>query len=162
VAARGDQGSVSDTDREKLGRLVRETWVTWAKRQRHPKPSWLIGWDYLDADQREVDMLIGEAVAEAERKRMVTLPEHELSAEAIAAVENVMRERFEQTVIKTADEVMASRLAELEAAVRAEERERLARLAERQAALPAWAAIVSGSSALRLFAQLIREDGEPS
>jgi hypothetical protein len=61
----------AETDRANLGRLVRETWVTWAKRQRRPKPSWLIGWDYLDADQREVDMLIGEAVAESERERVL-------------------------------------------------------------------------------------------
>lgn len=58
--------------REQRGRTVRETWVTWAKRHRRPKPSWLVGWDDLDADQREVDMLIGEAVAEAERKRVLT------------------------------------------------------------------------------------------
>lgn len=50
-------------DREDLGRLVRETWVAWAKEQRDPKPSWLTGWDELDAGQREVDMLIGHAVA---------------------------------------------------------------------------------------------------
>ena len=55
--------------REQRGRLVRETWVTWARRQRHPKDSWLTGWDDLDADQREVDMLIGEDVAAAERSR---------------------------------------------------------------------------------------------
>ena len=57
--------------REQRGRLVRETWVTWARRQRHPKDSWLTGWDDLDADQREVDMLIGEDVAAAERSRCV-------------------------------------------------------------------------------------------
>ena len=56
--------------RVQRGRLVRETWVTWAKRQRRPKPGWLTGWDDLDEDQREVDMLIGEAVAEAERGRL--------------------------------------------------------------------------------------------
>ena len=28
-------------DREALGRLVRETWVAWAKVQPDPKPSWL-------------------------------------------------------------------------------------------------------------------------
>jgi hypothetical protein len=59
--------------REQRGRLVRETWVTWAKRHRSPKKSWLVGWDDLDEDQREVDMLIGEAVAEAERERLVSV-----------------------------------------------------------------------------------------
>jgi hypothetical protein len=60
---------MTDPVRVQRGRLVRETWVTWAKRQRRPHDSWLIGWDALGAGQREVDMLIGDAVAEAERDR---------------------------------------------------------------------------------------------
>jgi hypothetical protein len=51
--------------REDLGRIVRETWVAWAREQPDPKPSWLTDWDDLDAGQREVDMRIGEAVAAA-------------------------------------------------------------------------------------------------
>jgi hypothetical protein len=47
--------------REPLGRIVRETWVAWAKEQDDPKPGWLTGWDELDAGQREVDMRIGHA-----------------------------------------------------------------------------------------------------
>jgi len=57
-------------DRESLGRLVRETWVEWAREQPNPKPGWLTGWDDLDEGQREVDMRIGEAVAAAERDRL--------------------------------------------------------------------------------------------
>jgi hypothetical protein len=53
---------VADTDREARGRLVRETWVRWASRQRRPKKSWMTGWDKLDDGQREVDMLIGDAL----------------------------------------------------------------------------------------------------
>lgn len=49
--------------REPLGRVVRETWVDWAREQPDPKPSWLTPWDQLDAGQREVDMRIGAAVA---------------------------------------------------------------------------------------------------
>jgi hypothetical protein len=64
---------MTDSIRVQRGRLVRETWVTWAKRQRRPKPSWLVPFDDLDADQREVNMLIGEAVAEAERARIAEL-----------------------------------------------------------------------------------------
>ena len=56
--------------REAYGRLVRETWVAWAKEQPNPKPSWLTGWDELDAGQREVDMRIGGAVAAAEREHL--------------------------------------------------------------------------------------------
>ena len=33
-------------DREPLGRLVRETWVAWARSSR-PKPSWLFMWEQL-------------------------------------------------------------------------------------------------------------------
>jgi hypothetical protein len=66
---------MAETLREQRGRTVRETWVTWAKHQRNPKPSWLTGWDDLDADQREVDMLIGEDVAAAERERIRKLAE---------------------------------------------------------------------------------------
>jgi hypothetical protein len=56
-------------DREPLGRIVREAWVKWASEQEDPKPSWLTGWDELDAGQREVDMRIGAAVAAPERAR---------------------------------------------------------------------------------------------
>lgn len=58
---------------EHRGRLVRETWVTWAKEQPDPKPSWLTGWDDLDDGQREVDMRIGAAVAAAERERCIKI-----------------------------------------------------------------------------------------
>jgi hypothetical protein len=50
------------TDRERLGRLVRETWVAWALEQPDAKPSWLVPWEELDDGQREVDIRIGEAV----------------------------------------------------------------------------------------------------
>ena len=57
-------GPHSEPDpREPLGRIVRETWVAWAKEQENPKPSWLAGWDELDDGQREVDMRIASAVA---------------------------------------------------------------------------------------------------
>lgn len=50
-------------DREPLGRIVRETWVAWAREQYRPKPSWLLPWEELDNGQREVDMRIASAVA---------------------------------------------------------------------------------------------------
>jgi len=50
-------------DREELGRLVRETWVAWAKEQPTPKSHWLVPWEELDEPLREVDRRIGEAVA---------------------------------------------------------------------------------------------------
>lgn len=45
--------------RELLGRIVRGVWIRWAREQADPKPSWLLGWDELDAGQQEVDMRIG-------------------------------------------------------------------------------------------------------
>lgn len=53
--------------RESLGRLVRETWVAWAREQPDPKPSWLLPWEELDQGQREVDMRIGAALFERSR-----------------------------------------------------------------------------------------------
>jgi hypothetical protein len=70
-----------DTEREQLGRLVRQVWVRWASEQKRPRRSWLTGWDRLDAGQREADMRIGEAVAGHVRaKLMADLPQ--LRAEA--------------------------------------------------------------------------------
>ena len=63
------------TAREDLGRLVRETWIAWAREQPDPKPSWLVPFDDLDEGQREVDMRIGEAVAAAERERLRRMPD---------------------------------------------------------------------------------------
>ncbi|MEU8272654.1 hypothetical protein AB0B89_36600 [Sphaerisporangium sp. NPDC049002] len=47
---------------ERLGEMVRDVWVEWAKRQPDPKESWLIPWAQLDSAQREVDVLIGRAL----------------------------------------------------------------------------------------------------
>lgn len=51
------------TDRESLGRAVREEWVAWAKEQPGPKPSWLVPWEELDGPNKEVDRRIGERIA---------------------------------------------------------------------------------------------------
>ena len=45
------------------GRLVRETWVAWAREQPDPKPSWLVPWELLDEQSREADRCIGEDAA---------------------------------------------------------------------------------------------------
>lgn len=42
-------------DREALGRLVRDVWIAWAKKQPSPKPSWLVPWEGLAEPDREVD-----------------------------------------------------------------------------------------------------------
>lgn len=61
---------MAESIREQRGRIVREAIVTWAKRHRRGRRIWQTGWDDLDDGQREVDMLIGEAVAAAERERI--------------------------------------------------------------------------------------------
>ena len=54
--------------RELLGRIVRQTWVEWAREQPDPKPSWLLGWDDLDNRQQEADMRIGLELFERGRR----------------------------------------------------------------------------------------------
>ena len=51
--------------REALGWLVRHVWLTWAHEQENPKPSWLVAWNDLDEDSKEVDRRIGERLAGA-------------------------------------------------------------------------------------------------
>ena len=74
------------TDRDALGRIVRETWVEWAAEQREPKSSWLLGWDDLDDGQREVDCRIGEAVAAAVRERIAAVTTNQLLLALVAAL----------------------------------------------------------------------------
>lgn len=50
-----------ETD-ETLGMIVRDAWVSWAKRQANPKPEWLDPWEKLPAEIQEVDRLIGIAI----------------------------------------------------------------------------------------------------
>jgi hypothetical protein len=59
--------------REELGRIVRDTWVQWALTHPEPKRSWLVPWDHLEPGQREVDMLIGDAVAAAVYQRLALI-----------------------------------------------------------------------------------------
>ena len=51
-----------ETEREQLGRVVREEGVRWAGEQENSKPSWLIPREILPEDQREVDCRIAAAV----------------------------------------------------------------------------------------------------
>lgn len=101
--------------REALGRLVRETWVAWAREQPAPKGSWLAGWDELDDGQREVDMRIGEAVAAA------------VIADAEQLMSDVARKVMRDGLNQLTDEMMTGKLADLERNIRASERERIAR-----------------------------------
>lgn len=57
------QRRVDEARADFLGRRVREVWVEWASRQPNPKPSHLTPWGQLDEGNREVDRLIGTALA---------------------------------------------------------------------------------------------------
>ena len=52
----------AESERERLGRVVREAWIKWADSQEFPKPSWMVPWGELDKVDREADMQIGGAV----------------------------------------------------------------------------------------------------
>jgi hypothetical protein len=54
-----------NTERDKLGRLVREVWIAWAKEQPNPKPSWLVPYDQMAEPDKEVDRRIGETLFRA-------------------------------------------------------------------------------------------------
>jgi hypothetical protein len=92
-------------DREPLGRIVRETWVAWAKEQPDVRdhPSWLVPWDDLPARDREVDMRIGSAAAaevsrrwEGERAEL-TLARLSRSAR-LAQIRNHCRHRLDAAI----------------------------------------------------------------
>ncbi len=42
-----------------LGYVVRATWIAWAKRQPHPKPTWLVPYQDLPVSDQEADQEIG-------------------------------------------------------------------------------------------------------
>lgn len=51
---------MKQSQREKLGRLVRAVWVNWAFAQPEPKASWIAPWEGLSEPDKEVDRRIGE------------------------------------------------------------------------------------------------------
>jgi hypothetical protein len=86
--------TVTADPREELGRVVRDTWVAWAREQPDPKPSWLTGWNELDDGQREVDMRIGVAVVRAYFPEVESLHEVQRSTEDLRAFEREYRTRL--------------------------------------------------------------------
>lgn len=47
---------------ERIGKLVRDTWIAWAKEQPNPKQSWLVEWDNLPEPDKDVDIRIAVAI----------------------------------------------------------------------------------------------------
>jgi hypothetical protein len=62
-------------DRDKLGRVVRAAWITWALTQPDPKPSWLVPYDELPEPDKEADRQIGAAVFDHLNGRRIALAE---------------------------------------------------------------------------------------
>ena len=63
--------SASETLRDALGRVVRETWVNYCiTTGKIDKPSRLLSWDDITEWDREVDRQIADAVVEFERQRI--------------------------------------------------------------------------------------------
>lgn len=96
-------------DREALGRLVREVWVTWAREQPDPKPSWLVGWDDLPEPDREVDRRIGEALYRrgALDTRRATAPARDPLEDKVRALNGaalIQAERHRQITVEGYDE----------------------------------------------------------
>lgn len=105
-------------DRDFLGSLVRHTWVEWAKKQNDPKPLWLVPWSELDEDNKEVDRLIGEAVANVCVSPHLLLAEQEIAKlqrenERLKAESAARHESYGKMVGRL--NVAEARLAELEA-----------------------------------------------
>lgn len=55
--------------RERLGKVVREAWIAWAKEQKETKDSWFSPWEELAEPFKEADRRIGQAVMEQIVKR---------------------------------------------------------------------------------------------
>lgn len=56
-----DEGS-REKRRDYLGKLVRDLWISWAKRQPNPKASWLVPYEELSEADKEADRVIGEGL----------------------------------------------------------------------------------------------------
>jgi hypothetical protein len=55
--------------RERLGRVVRDAWITWARTQpdtrKSEHPQWFLSWEEMAECDREVDRQIGMAVVKS-------------------------------------------------------------------------------------------------
>jgi len=55
--------------RERLGKVVRDAWIAWAKEQKETKDSWFSPWEELAEPFKEADRRIGQAVMQEIVKR---------------------------------------------------------------------------------------------
>jgi len=82
------------TDRDAMGRIVREVWIAWARQQSNPKPHWLLSYNQLSEQDREVDRRIGERLwrmgFEAGKLANKVPPKPEPRADFVKRVEKVL------------------------------------------------------------------------
>lgn len=76
-------------DRETLGKIVRTTWIEWAKEQPNPKASWLVEWDKLSEPDQEVDRRIGEAIVMHVAKNT---EQSDLAMEIISSLQDLVKD----------------------------------------------------------------------
>lgn len=50
---------MNQKERDRLGRIVRDLWISWAEKQPKTKPSWLVPYDQLSEADKEADRVIG-------------------------------------------------------------------------------------------------------
>lgn len=62
-----------DDERERLGRIVRNVWIEWAREHPNPKPSWLHPWEDLTGPEREGNRRIAWALVSVYRPQMRVL-----------------------------------------------------------------------------------------
>lgn len=53
---------MNQKERDRLGRMVREFWLSWANSQVMPKASWLVPYDELSEEDKEADRVIGQGM----------------------------------------------------------------------------------------------------
>lgn len=53
------QVCVCPCHRDKLGEIVRNIWINWARNHPQPKPSWLVPYEQLSESDKEADRCIG-------------------------------------------------------------------------------------------------------
>ena len=78
-------------ERNRLGKLVRNLWISWAERQPNPKPSWLVPYEELSEADKEADRVIGEGLM------------HEFFAETTG--ERMQHDRLKQIALRLRDEL---------------------------------------------------------
>jgi hypothetical protein len=90
-------------NRDILGKIVRDSWITWAKEQKEIKEKWLVEYEKLDEKDKEADRRIGEAVFNAVNNYRIKLAEKKSRGE-LSEIEKVEFEHLQEYVFSVLDE----------------------------------------------------------